>query len=176
MLIGLGPGPQVLKELLDAAEPEAELSARMHAPTRSAIAGRLETVWRQCRKAILDSADQGTAAAQAAIVALSQSLDELLAAADEQAERVTAELQERLRRFLKKLFEWAMAQVPAEVRAGGQKMTLTGLKIATEHKFGGSLKASLAEVISLVADGTVKLEASYAPSLDGPVTTAAPGG
>nr|WP_294517874.1 hypothetical protein [uncultured Rhodopila sp.] len=161
MLVSLGLSREALCEALDAAEPAVALSTQLHAPVRGALAGKVESVWRLFRKAILDAGAKSADLMQQAHTEAIGAFDAVIAEAGDQAERIAADLQDRLGRLLGSLFDHVLAQVRPQLTVGGQEMTLNGLKIATEHKIGANVRASLSQILALVSEGTFKLEATY---------------
>lgn len=166
MLIGLGADQDVIKRLLDAAEDADGRPARLLAPSSSKVLKAAEDLWRRYRQALLSAARSEAEAVRREVEGIVLGLRSLRDEATDRADDIASYIQGRLQRFVTGLIEWAMTQVPAELKLGSRSMTITGIKLVTEHKLAGNLSAALYQVATLVLEGTLKLEVSYGPLLD----------
>jgi len=163
MLIGLGANQVTVRRLLDAAEEKVDQPARLQAPDASKFLRKMEELWRQYRQVLLSAVREQAETVRQQVETVASGLKLLCEEAKDRADEIAGYFQDRLQRFVTSLIEWAIAQMPVQLTIGSRAMAITGIKLASEHRLGGSVHAALFQVAALVAEGTLKLEVSYEP-------------
>jgi hypothetical protein len=121
----------------------------------------LNRLWSAVQDAILTSARAGFEAAREKIDYFQQSLATAATELGERAEALTAQLTERLNRYLKDVIDRALGRVEPQVTIGGTDLFLKSVTLQETFKLSSSLFVSISTICQMVAEGQVAVAASY---------------
>lgn len=153
----------VFHAALDAAERvgESETISGLGAPLGAALRARVSEVWDRIRHALRVAYEYGVERAVEARDKANAAVDDALGALGPESADFQAALLARLRRFADTIVRGALAQVDASIDVGGRQMALADVTVARHFRIGGSLKASITELVALTADGEMQVQARY---------------
>ncbi len=138
-----------------------KIESGMNAPVDGALTGRVQEAWESVRKALERVYRMGVDAARPAIEAAEETIDRVLTEAGRSAGEVALALRAKLRQYVMALVDGMLAQIRAELPIGGRPLQLTEVKLSQKLVVGGSLKASLAEVVALTGNSELVVDATY---------------
>lgn len=133
----------------------------LHAPLDDDTKTWIERIWSTVLGALQHAYREGIGAAQPLVYKAAEQFSELSATLKGRVDDVRAAIAERLNAFLRDMVEGALARVQSVIKVGGREIAMTGVTIEQKIKVTGSLKASLEEICSFVAEGEMTLSATY---------------
>lgn len=132
------------------------------APVAGALMGKLAEAWDDIEAALRRGYERGLAAAQSHLDAAIAKAQDLIDDAGHKARDAHAYVLGRLQAYVKDLLDAALAHVKTTLRVGDQTLRLVNVQISQTINLGGSLKASLTEICTMTAEGSLTLVADYA--------------
>jgi hypothetical protein len=131
------------------------------AASTDAIRAYLDEAWDYIHEAITKAYEYGRERASKLLDSAVVKIEELLERAGNKARDLHTAILERLQLFLREVIQGSMSLVPGEYQVGDRAFRLAGMKCTQKVMMTGSVKASLAEVFSLVSSGEISIEAQY---------------
>ncbi len=153
--------------LFEAAVADAEKIGKpeqltgLRAPLQGVTLGRLKEAWDTILDSIRKGIEFGVEKVDALVETTWESISAMITSAGNSASELKDYLIERLRQFLATFVDGMLKQVRTEITIGDSIFRLNLLQINQKVVIGGSLKASIKEIITLISNGEIEIEASY---------------
>lgn len=123
--------------------------------------GKVESLWNDFKLVVNKAYIYGADHVRESYDNICISLDSLLHTAQEKAKEIHGRLQTMLREFLKTLINGALQNMPQFLEIGNVKYPINKVNFEQKLVIGGSLKASMLEVIELTSSGEIQLSVEY---------------
>lgn len=119
-------------------------------------------LWDPIEEALTSACRKGMESTRPIIDKILADLDTLCADMTNRAREVRAVISARLNQYLLATIDGALERVRANIRVGGQQLTMTSVTVEQKVNISTSLKMSLSEICEFVAEGEITLSAEYA--------------
>lgn len=131
------------------------------APLSDEVRQWLDRIWDATEGALLRARRQGKEAATVLVQKVETLLHEAGTALAERFQVLSDALAARLNVYLAAVIDAAVSLVRPTLSIGGQMLRVTTVTVQQRLLLSGSIKASLQEIVELVAEGELTLSAQY---------------
>jgi hypothetical protein len=148
---------------IDSAVPAS--GGALQAPLSDDVRQWLDRIWDATEGALLRARRQGKEAAAVLVQKVETLLQEAGAALADRWQALRDALAARLNAYLAAVVDAAVALVRPTLAIGSQVLRVTTVTVQQRLLLSGSIKASLEEIVELVAEGELTLSAQYGSAL-----------
>lgn len=133
----------------------------LNAPLADDVKRWLERIWDSTETALLRARREGRAAAQTFVDDVGKLLEKAHAELSERYQTLRDALLARLNAYLGSVVDAALKLVRPTLTIGTQSLPVRSVSVQHQLKLSGSIKASLQEVVAVVAEGQLSVSAEY---------------
>jgi len=133
----------------------------LNAPLPDEVRRWLDRIWDSAEAALLRARREGCAAAQTFVDQVGQLVDEAAAALAERYQALRDALLARLNEYLASVVDAALKLVRPTLTIGTQTLPVRSVTVQQHLKLSGTIKASLQEIVAVVAEGELSVAAEY---------------
>lgn len=133
----------------------------LNAPLPDDVRRWLDRIWDSAEAALLRARREGAAAAQAFVDQVGMLLDEAGAALVERYQTLRDALLARLNEYLGAVVDAALGMVRPTLTIGPHALPIRSVSVQQHLKLSGSIKASLQDIVAVVAEGQLSVTAQY---------------
>jgi len=127
----------------------------------AALMGQLSQCWESIERALWQGYLRGKAAAEELLTSAATGLETVLDEAGIRVNLAQAWLQQRVHTFAATFISGALALVPIQRDVGGTAFVLSTFNCTQTVSLSGNLKTSLIDLLTLVCEGQINIEANY---------------
>lgn len=131
------------------------------APVSAAILGLVDEAWSVIDRGLADAYKRGKDVLDGAVDGMVKTVETIIARAGATASEVHRMILQKLSAFTQTLVRATLSQIAPKIEVGDAHYALDEVKWTQKLVVGGSLKASLTEVVETLASGEFQIEASY---------------
>lgn len=134
----------------------------LNAPLADDVLRWLDDIWDSAEAALLRARRDGRAAAQSFVDQVGKLVDDAAVALADRYQALRDALLARLNEYLGSVVDAALRLLRPTLTVGTQALPVRSVTVQQHLKLSGSIKASLQEIVAVVAEGQLSVTAEYA--------------